>query len=73
MGLLSAGTASICMLPQPFVTVAQTQVENLRIAPDMNAEWDALDNGSQLISAGLIARSEFVKDHTDQIAVFMFV
>lgn len=71
VGLLSVGTASICMLPQPFVNVAQTQVENLRIALDMNAEWDALDNGSQLITAGLIARSEFVEEHPEQIADFL--
>ena len=71
VGLLGAGTATICMLPQPFVTVAQTQVENLRIALDMNAEWDALDNGSKLITAGLIARSEFVEEHPQQVSDFL--
>ncbi|MBO4365051.1 MAG: ABC transporter substrate-binding protein [Eggerthellaceae bacterium] len=71
VGLLAAGTAEIVMLPQPFVTVAQTQVENLRIALDMNAEWDALDNGSKLITAGLIARSDFVNEHPQQVSDFL--
>lgn len=71
VGLLAAGTANLCMLPQPFVTVAQTKVDNLRIALDTNAEWDALDNGSKLITAGLIARSEFVEQHPQQIADFL--
>ena len=43
---LASGQASIALLPQPFVTVAQSKIEGLRMALDLNAEWDALDNGS---------------------------
>ena len=71
VGLLAAGTADLCMLPQPFVTVAQTKVDNLRIALDMNAEWDALGNGSKLITAGLIARTDFIKEHPQAVADFL--
>ena len=44
---------AIVMLPQPFVTVAQGQVEGLRMALDLTAEWEKLDNGSRFITAGL--------------------
>ena len=71
VGLLSAGTASVCMLPQPFVTVAQGQVENLRIALDMNEQWNNLDNGTQLITAGFIARKDFIDEHPQQAADFI--
>ena len=49
----------IAMLPQPFVTVAQTSIEGLRIALDLTKEWDALDNGSTLITGVLVVRTEF--------------
>ncbi|MCI7504391.1 MAG: ABC transporter substrate-binding protein [Coriobacteriaceae bacterium] len=71
VGLLAAGTASVCMLPQPFVTVAQGQVENLRIALDTNAEWDAVGEGSKLVTAGFIARKDFVEEHPQQTAEFL--
>ena len=36
---VQAGVANIAMLPQPFVTSALSQVEGLRVALDMNEEW----------------------------------
>ena len=36
---VQAGEATIAMLPQPFVTSALSQVEGLRVALDMNEEW----------------------------------
>ena len=38
---LASGQATIALLPQPFVTVAQTKIEGLRMALDLTAEWDA--------------------------------
>ena len=35
---LASGSATIALLPQPFVTVAQTKIENLRVALDLTAE-----------------------------------
>ena len=71
VGYLASGQANLAMLPQPFVTIAQGQVEGLKVALDMNAEWDALDNGSKLITAGLIARTDFVEAHPQQVADFL--
>ena len=39
---LASGQAAIALLPQPFVTVAQTKIEGLRMALDLTAEWDKL-------------------------------
>ena len=49
---LASGQASVALLPQPFVTVAQSKIEGLRMALDLTKEWDALDNGSGLITGG---------------------
>ena len=53
---LASGAATIAMLPQPFVTVAQTQLPDLRVALDLTEEWDALDNGSALLTGVVCAQ-----------------
>lgn len=68
---LAAGTASVALLPQPFVTAAQNKLENLRVALDLTAEWDALDNGSAMITGVAIARREFVETSPAAVEAFL--
>ena len=68
---LAAGSATIALLPQPFVTVAQTKIEGLRVALDLTAEWDALDNGSGLITGVVVARKSFVEEHPAAVSAFL--
>ena len=60
LGHLQKGDASIAMLPQPFVTTALSQVEGLRVALDMNTEWEAVA-GSKLVTGVLVARTDAVE------------
>lgn len=62
---------AVAMIPQPFVTVAQGQVEDLRVALDLTAEWNALENDSMFITAGLIVRKEFVEQHPEAFSIFL--
>ncbi len=71
VALISTMDSAIVMLPQPFVTVAQTQVEGLRVAIDMTKEWDDLGTDGQMITAGLIVRSEFAEENPDVIRTFL--
>jgi NitT/TauT family transport system substrate-binding protein len=41
--LLKASDDAIAMLPQPYVTVAQTNVEGLKIMINLNEEWDKIE------------------------------
>lgn len=59
------------MLPQPFVTVAGSNVEGLRVALDLNAEWNALNNGSSLVTGVLVARNDFLEEHPQAVATFL--
>ena len=68
---LATGAATIALLPQPFVTVAQTKIEGLRMALDLTAEWDALDNGSGMITGVVVARKSFVEEHPAAVAAFL--
>ena len=68
---LASGQATIALLPQPFVTVAQSKIEGLRMALDLNAEWDALDNGSGLITGVIVARREVVEENPAAVNEFL--
>ena len=63
------------MLPQPFVTTAQSQNENLRVALDMTQEWDALaqENGSDaaLLTGVVVARKAFVEENPETVEQFL--
>ena len=68
---LAAGTADIALLPQPFVTVAQAKLEGLRVALDLTAEWDALDNGSAMITGVAVARRDLVEQQPELVDRFL--
>ncbi|MDO4315567.1 MAG: ABC transporter substrate-binding protein [Oscillospiraceae bacterium] len=68
---LATGAATIALLPQPFVTVAQGKIESLRVALDLTEEWDALDNGSGLITGVVVARKAFVEEHPAALEAFL--
>ncbi len=56
--------SAIALLPQPYVTVALSQVEGLKIALDLNKEWERLNNGNGIITGVLVANAQFVNDNT---------
>jgi len=71
VALLKSDGGGIAMLPQPYVSVAQTQIENLRTAVSLTEEWDKLDNGSAMITGVIVVRSEFAENYPEQIAAFL--
>lgn len=71
VALLAEDSDAVAMLPQPYVTVAQAQLEGLRIAIDLTQAWDDLDNGSTLITGVLVVRTEFAEAHPQAVADFL--
>ena len=71
VALLAQNEYAVAMMPQPYVTVASAQVEGLRVALNLTEEWDKLENGSRLITAGIVARREFVENHPEAVAAFL--
>lgn len=68
---LASGAATIALLPQPFVTVAQTKLTDLRVALDLTEEWNALDNGSALLTGVVVARRDVVEAQPDAVTLFL--
>ena len=67
---VQAGQATIAMLPQPFVTSALSQVEGLRVALDMNEEWQNVA-GSQLVTGVLVVRKDAVEADPEAFEEFL--
>lgn len=67
---LQAGRGTIAMLPQPFVTSALSQVEGLRVALDMNTEWEAVA-GSKLVTGVLVVRKDAIERDPEAFSAFM--
>ena len=65
----------VAMLPQPFATVAQAKAQDMRIALDLTAEWDALQANAEAPSAMVtgiaVARAAFVEENPEAVARFM--
>ncbi|MFV0381565.1 MAG: ABC transporter substrate-binding protein [Breznakia sp.] len=64
---------AIAMLPEPFVSVAQTKNANIRVALDLTKEWDAISEESEstLVTGVVIARKEFIKEHPEAVEDFL--
>ena len=70
--LLKANDNAIAMLPQPYVTVAQTNVEGLNIALNLTDEWGKIEGSGTLITGVLVARTEFVEKHPDAVKKMLY-
>ncbi len=68
---LAANPGTVAMLPQPFVTTALMKNEGIRVAVDLNEEWEKLDNGSALLTGVIVGRKEFVEEYSDAVDVFL--
>lgn len=57
------------MLPQPFVTVAQTKMEDLRVAIDLGELWN--ESGTDIVTGVVVVRTEFAENHPEAVEKFM--
>lgn len=71
LSALLSDDGSAAMLPQPFVTTAQTKSENMNVVLDLNEQWEALNNGSALVTGVVIARREFVEAYPRAVDDFL--
>lgn len=65
------GENCVAMLPQPFVTTAQTQNEEVKVVLDLNDEWDKLGLDSSLITGAAIVRTEFAEKNPEAVNTFL--
>ncbi len=70
--LMASGQCLIGMLPEPNVSSAMAQNKELRIALDLNEEWNKVsDKDSRLTMGCVIVRNEFLAEHPKAVANFI--
>lgn len=72
---LAEDATAIAMLPQPFVTTAQMKNDQIRVALDLNQEWEsacaAAGQKARLITGVAVVRSEFADAHPEAVDAFL--
>ncbi len=71
LSYVSQDESAVAMLPQPFATVAQAQVDDLSVAIDLNDEWAKLGLESEIVTGVLVVRTEFAQEYPQQLATFL--
>ena len=71
LAALTSNEGSVALLPQPFVTTAQSKSEGVNVVLDLTEEWDKLGNGSTCITGAVIARTEFVEQYPEAVEEFL--
>lgn len=64
---------AIGLLPQPFVTAACAQNENLNIVLDLTEEWQKVqgEGGSQLVTGVTVVRKAFLEEQPEAVVTFL--
>lgn len=66
---------AIALLPQPFVTTAQSKNSSLQVVLDLTDEWDKIqeknNENSSLVTGVTIVRTEFAQEHPEILKDFM--
>ncbi len=68
---LASEPGSLGVLPQPFVTIVESQNPDTRTALDFTEEWAAVSTDSQLVTGVVVVRAAFANEHPDAIAAFL--
>lgn len=71
--MLVESPESIGVLPQPFVTAACAQNEDLSVVMDLTEEWAAVqgEGGSSLVTGVTVVRNGFLEEHHEAVDRFM--
>ncbi|OON88427.1 hypothetical protein BXO88_01140 [Oribacterium sp. C9] len=61
----------IAILPQPFVTVAMAQNQDLKLAFSLTDEWDAVSEDSKLLTGVTVVRNDYLEANEDAVKTFL--
>ena len=71
LGAVVSGQAPLAVLPEPMVTAAVSENENIRIEMDLTEQWDMVAPEGSLVQGCVVVRKEFAREHPEQIATFL--
>lgn len=68
---LKNSESGVAMLPQPYVTVAMSNVSGLEIAIDLNEEWKKVSPESAIVTGVLVVRKSFAEENKELVKGFL--
>lgn len=68
---LKENPTAIAMLPQPYVTVAMTSIEGLKMAVDVAEEWNKINPDSSVVTGVVVARKAWVDENKKAFEAFL--
>lgn len=68
---LAQNPDAVAMLPQPYVTSALMNNDNLRIALDVTQEWEASTEDSTVVTGVIVARKTFIEGNRKAFEAFL--
>ena len=68
---LKNSESGVAMLPQPYVTVAMSNVSGLEVALDLNAEWKKVGPESAIVTGVLVVRKSFAEENKELVKGFL--
>lgn len=71
--VLKENADAVGLLPQPFVTAAMAQNENLKMVLNLTEEWDKTqpENGSSLVTGVTVCRKEVLEQKPEAVETFV--
>lgn len=69
--LQATNEGAIAVLPQPYVTAAQSQIEGLNVALNLTEEWNKVSTDSDLVTGVLVASTEFIEQNEAAFEEFL--
>jgi NitT/TauT family transport system substrate-binding protein len=69
--LLAEADDAVAVLPQPYVTIVQSQNPEVRVALSLTDEWDAVSPESGLVTGVLLVRRDFAEANDAALADFL--
>lgn len=70
LAALLADGQGVALLPQPFVTIAQSKNPDIRIAVDLNQQWTDLGEGA-LITGVTVVRRSVLENRPEDVQAFL--
>lgn len=61
----------VAMLPQPYVTTVQMQMNNVRVALDMTNEWNKVAKDGDLVTGVVVANKNFIEANREAFDEFL--
>lgn len=65
-----AASGAVMMLPEPKVTAVKSQVEGIRVALDVSAEWDKISD-TPLVQGCVVVNRKFAQENPAAVAAFL--